>query len=135
MICSRYRNRGIWEGRVDLMRSVVLGFAIAAVFPTFGIAQQCGDPPVVSDKSLKAELDGQAKLLYGKIGDVGLKGDFESARTDVLAKYPNADKVRNDTYMLYQICMAISGDAKLTGPEKVQLLLQVQKAMNPPALK
>jgi hypothetical protein len=49
----------------------------------------------------------------------------------VLAKYPNADKVRNDTYILYQICMAIVGDTKLTGPEKVQQLLQVQKAMNP----
>jgi hypothetical protein len=58
------------------MRSVVLGFAIAVAVPTSGIAQQCGDPPVVSDKSLKAELDGQAKLLSGKIGDVGLKGGF-----------------------------------------------------------
>jgi len=115
------------------MRSVVLGFAIAVAVPTFGIAQQCGDPPVVSDKSLKAELDAQAKLLYGKVGDVGLKGDFESARTDVLSKYPNADKVRNDTYLLYQTCMAILGDTKLTGPEKVQQLLQVQKAMNPSA--
>jgi hypothetical protein len=121
--------------REGTMRSVLLGFAIAVALPTFSFAQQCGEPPVVSDKSLKAQLDGQAKLLSGKIGDVGLKGDLESARADVLAKYPNADKVRNDTYMLYQVCMSIMGDTKLTGAEKVQLLLQVQKAMNPPAVR
>jgi hypothetical protein len=117
------------------MRCVVLGLAIAVAGHSVAIAQQCGEPPVVSDKSVKAELDGQAKLLYGKVGDVGLKGDFETARTDVLSKYPNADRVRNDTYMLYQICIAISGDGKLTGPEKVQLLLQVQKAMNSPTVR
>ena len=112
------------------MRVAIFGLAIAIMASSLAAAQQCGDAPRVSDQSLKAELEGQAKLLSGQIGEAGLKGQIESARTDVLNKYPNADRVRNDTFLLYVLCNAILGDPKLSAQEKVRLMLEVQQSLN-----
>ena len=131
MKTSLSASTGCWTVSEKLVRAALVGLAIAITAPSIGIAQQCGDPPRNIDQSLKAELEGKAKLLFGQIGEVGLKGQIESARTDVLNKYPNADKVRTDAFMLYMLCDAISKDTKLTAQEKVRLMLQVQQSLNP----
>ncbi len=112
------------------MRAAIIGLAITISAPSFVSAQQCGEPPIVSDQSLKGELEGKAKFLSGYLGEAGLKGQMESARTDVLNKYPNADRVRIDSYMLYMLCKTIFvPDSKLTAQEKVRMMLEMQQSL------
>jgi hypothetical protein len=112
------------------MRIILVALAILIASPPFARGQ-CGDPPTVVDQSLKGELEGKAKFLSGWIGDAGLKGQIETARTDVLNKYPNADHVRNDAYLLYVFCTFVLSDAKLTAQEKFQNILLFRQTINP----
>src|SRR3974390_2673100 len=57
------------------------------------LAQQCVDPPRVDDQTLKGVIDGKAKFLSSLVGDAGLKGHVEIAKTDIFSKYPNSDQV------------------------------------------
>jgi hypothetical protein len=118
------------------MRTILVTLALAISLPPFASAQQCGDPPRVDDQMLKGELEGKAKLLSSLIGDAGLKGQVELARTDIFSKYPQADKAHSDTYLLYMLCSFVLSDAKLSAQEKLQALLEVRKTLNslpPPA--
>jgi hypothetical protein len=114
-----------------MMRAAIIGLAIAITAPSVINAQQCGEAPLVSDQSLKGELEGKAKSLSGYLGEAGLKAQIESARTDVLNKYPNADRVRIDSYMLYMLCKTLLSDSKLTAQEKVKMMLEVQQSLRP----
>jgi hypothetical protein len=86
----------------------------------------------VKDETLKGELDGKAKFLSGFIGDAGLKGQIDAARTDVLNKYPSADKVRAEAYLQYVFCTTVLSDPKLTPQEKFKA---IQEMRQPPAPK
>ena len=111
------------------MRAAIIGLAVAITTPSVINAQQCGEAPIVSDQSLKGDLEGKAKFLSGYLGEAGLKGQMESARTDVLSKYPNADRARIETYMLYMLCKTILGDSTLTAQEKIKMMLEVQQSL------
>jgi len=112
------------------MRAALIGLSIVMATASFAAAQECGEPPRVSDQSLKAELEGKANFLSGHLGGAGLKTQLESARTDVLSKYPNADRVRTDTFMLYMLCKTIMGDPKLSAQEKIKMMLEVQQSLS-----
>jgi hypothetical protein len=115
------------------MRTILLAFATAVALSHSASAQQCGDPPRVDDQTLKGEIDGRAKFLSSFIGDAGLKGQVEMARTDIFSKYPHADKVHSDTYLLYMLCSFVMSDPKLSAQEKLSAILEVRKVLNAPS--
>lgn len=100
-----------------------------AVFVNVSLAraQQCGEPPSNMDQVIKGELEGKAKFLTGFIGDAGLKGQIEAARTDVLHKYPNADRVRTDAWLLYMLCMNVLSDPRSTPQEKFKFIVDFRQ--------
>jgi hypothetical protein len=103
-----------------------LTFAIGAVILSsmlghaFAQAGSCGSPPVVDDGSIKGTLDSKASFLKTFVGDVGLAGQVEIAKNDVLSRYPNADQLRLKQYFLYVICVQIMNDTKLDTLEKIK---------------
>jgi hypothetical protein len=117
----------IVEGR---MRTIWIAFVFVVAISSIAHAQQCGDPPRVDDQSLKGELEGKAKFLSGWLGDAGLKGQVEAARSDVLSKYPNADQVRADAYLSYVFCTFVLTDAKLSAEEKFRKILEFRQSMS-----
>jgi len=107
---------------------LVTGLALALPISSATYAQQCGDPPRVDDQLLKGELDGKAQFLSSLVGNAGLRGQIEVARNDVLNRYPNADKVRSDSYMLYMFCTFVLSDAKLTAQEKFRAIQEYRQS-------
>src|SRR6185312_11976406 len=85
-------------GAMGLVAATRIVLPIVTTFlasPAVGQAQpSCGDPPRVDDQSLKGDLEGKAKFLSSLVGDANLKGQIESARTDIFSKYPNASATR-----------------------------------------
>jgi hypothetical protein len=113
------------------MRATLAALLLTFALAHSALAQQCGDPPRVDDQVLKGELDGKAKFLSSLVGDAGLKGQIEMAKTDVFSKYPNADKVHSATYLLYMFCTSVLSDAKLSSQDKLHAILEMQKAVLP----
>lgn len=113
------------------MRATLIALPMVLALAHSALAQQCGDPPRVDDQVLKGEIDGKAKFLSSLVGDAGLKGQVEMAKTDIFSKYPNADKVHSVTYLLYMFCTSVLSDAKLSGQDKLHAILEVQKALLP----
>lgn len=105
---------------------VGLAFTVAQPFAAKAQPGACGDAPVVDDVRFKGELDAKLQFLSRFIGDAGLKGQVDYAREDVLRKYPNADKLRLNQYVLYVLCMAIMADTKMSTPEKLRELRQTR---------
>jgi hypothetical protein len=103
--------------------------AVVSILPLASEAQQpsCGDPPRVDDQSLKGDLEGKAKFLSSLVGDAGLKGQIETARTDVLSKYPNADRTRSDAYLQYMLCSFVLSDPKLSPQEKFRAIQEFRQ--------
>ena len=97
-------------------------------------ASSCGSPPSVDDVSIKGELDSKANLLKTFVGDVGLKGQVEFSKNDVLQRYPNADQLRLKQYFLYVVCLQIMADTKLGTIEKIKVFKEASDAIFPPAL-
>jgi hypothetical protein len=113
------------------MRYILIALAaVVAILPLASEAQQpsCGDPPRVDDQSLKGDLEGKAKFLSSLVGDAGLKGQIETARTDVLSKYPNADRTRSDAYLQYMLCSFVLSDPKLSPQEKFRAIQEFRQA-------
>jgi hypothetical protein len=88
----------------------------------------CGDPPRVDDQTLKGDLEGKAKFLSSLVGDASLKGQVETARTDVFSKYPNAGSTRSDAYLEYMFCSFVLGDLKWSAQEKFRAILEFRQA-------
>jgi hypothetical protein len=115
------------------MRTVVA--PLAAWLALFAIAQaepSCGDPPRVDDQSLKGDLEGKAQFLSKLIGDANLKGQIETARTDIFSKYPNAGATRSDAYLEYMFCSFVLTDPKLTAQEKFRAIQEFRQAERQP---
>jgi hypothetical protein len=113
------------------MRYIAIVLAgLLAVLPLASEAKQpsCGHPPRVDDQSLKGDLEGKAKFLSSLVGDAGLKGQFETARTDILSKYPNADKTRSKAYLQYMLCSFVLSDPKLSAQEKFRAIQEFRQA-------
>jgi hypothetical protein len=113
------------------MRATLVALLLTFALAHSALAQQCGDPPRVDDQMLKGEIEGKAKFLSSLVGDAGLKGQVEMAKTDIFSKYPNADKLHSDTYLLYMFCTSVLSDATLSGQDKLHAILEVQKALTP----
>lgn len=111
------------------MRNILL--FIALIFGQASSAETtvylCGDPPPVDDTSLKGELDGQANLLSKFIGKAELRGNIETSRTEVFSKYPNADKLVVDHYLLFQTCVILMDDRSLSTPQKLEELRKTRR--------
>src|SRR5271166_487874 len=63
---------------------------------------------------------GKGELFAGLIGQADLETRLEATRTDIFAKYPNADKVRMEAYFAYVVCAQVLNDARLSPREKAQ---------------
>jgi hypothetical protein len=111
---------------VALITAAVFGSITAK--PSLVHAQQCGDPPRVDDQSLKGDLEGKAKFLSGLVGDAGLKGQVEAAKTDIFSKYPDAAKAHSDTYLEYMFCTFVLSDPKLSAQEKFRAIQEFRQA-------
>jgi hypothetical protein len=113
------------------MRYIPIALAgLLTILPLASEAKQpsCGHPPRVDDQSLKGDLEGKAKFLSSLVGDAGLKGRIETARTDILSKYPNADKTRSDAYLQYMLCSFVLSDPKLSAQEKNRAIQEFRQA-------
>jgi hypothetical protein len=116
------------------MRCISLALAaVVAILPLASEGQQpsCGDPPRVDDQSLKGDLEGKAKFLSSLVGDASLKGQIETARTDIFSKYPNADRTRSDAYLEYMLCSFVLTDPKLSPQEKLRAIQEFRAAGSP----
>src|SRR3954449_1032826 len=109
------------------MRATLVALLLTFALAHSALAQQCGDPPRVDDQMLKGEIEGKAKFLSSLVGDAGLKGQVEMAKTDIFSKYPNADKLHSDTYLLYMFCTSVLSDARLSAQDKLRAILEVRK--------
>src|SRR5215469_3081715 len=126
----------IGSGGREVMRAILLGLtltiavvvAVVALAPSRVNAQQCGDPPRVDDQSLKGDLEGKAKFLSGIVGDAGLKGQVEAAKTDIFSKYPDAAKAHSDAYLEYMFCTFVLSDPKLSAQEKFRAIQEFRQA-------
>jgi hypothetical protein len=95
-------------------------------------ASSCGAPPIVDDGSIKGEIDSKASFLTTLVGDVGLKGQVDVAKNDVLQRYPNADQLRLKQYFLYVVCLQIMNDTKLGTLEKIKAFHDASDVVFPP---
>jgi len=91
-------------------------------------AQQCGDPPRVDDESLKADIEGKAKLPFELMAEGDLKARVQTLRADVFSKYPDAARARAEAYFQYIFCTNVLGDAKLSPQDKVRLIQDFRQA-------
>jgi hypothetical protein len=90
-------------------------------------AYVCGDPPPVDSTALKGELDGKASFLSKFIGDAKLRGNIETSRSEVFSKYPNADKLVVDHYLLFQTCVILMDDKSLDTTQKLEELRKTRR--------
>lgn len=95
-------------------------------------ASQCGDPPIVSDGSVKADVSGKASALTKYVGSAEFSGQVDSARQDIFQKYPDASAARADHYLHYQVCILLMDDQKMSTQQKLDALRSFEK---PPPLK
>src|SRR5271166_3377539 len=113
------------------MRYIQIALAgLLFILPLASEAQQqpsCGDPPRVDDRLLKGDLEGKAKFLSSLVGDAGLKGQIETARTDIFSEYPNADRTRSDAYLEYMLCSFVVSDPKLAASEKFRAIQEFRQ--------
>jgi hypothetical protein len=92
----------------------------------------CGEPPPVADESLRAEIEGKAKLLSRLIGETSLSGSIETAREEIFSKYPDAELSRSNAYFEYQMCVLIMNDKAMTTQQKVEELKKVKREFGKP---
>jgi hypothetical protein len=110
------------------MRTVAATLAAWLVLFTVAQAQpSCGDPPRVDDQTLKGDLEGKAQFLSKLVGDANLKGQIETARTDIFSKYPNAGATRSDAYLEYMFCSFVLTDPKLSAQEKFRVIQEFRQ--------
>jgi hypothetical protein len=116
-----------------LMLTVVA--TLTAWLTLFAVAQaqtSCGGQPPIHDQTLKADLEGKAQSLSKSVGDANLKGQIETARTDIFSKYPNAGATRSDAYLLWVFCNSVMRDPKLSNQEKLRAILEFRQGEREP---
>ncbi|MEL7470469.1 MAG: hypothetical protein AAFN27_18585 [Pseudomonadota bacterium] len=78
----------------------------------------CGDPPPVTNETVKGEIEGRVSVLMRLLGDSGLKGTIDASRTEIFSKYQDGE--RTDAYFQYMFCNLIMSDPKTSGREKIR---------------
>ena len=118
--------------RRKLLVALFSALALSATNSTAHAATfDCGRPPPLANEAWKAELNGRAQTI-GKIGSAGLGGAIASSRSEVISKYPNADRVIADAYFNYMVCSIVMNDTKLTSDEKLARIVSARKAFSTP---
>ena len=115
------------RGLVVRIIIVLIAAAFCGVANAESFSYLCGDPPPVDNPSLKGELDGGANFLSKFIGEAKLKGNIEVKREEIFSKYPNADKLVVDHYMLYQTCVLLMNDESLSTSQKLEELRDMRR--------
>ena len=110
------------------MRTEFAALAILLASISLVRAQQCGDPPRVDDESLKADIEGKAKLPFELMAEGDVKARVQTLRADVFSKYPDAARARAEAYFQYIFCTNVLGDAKLSPQDKVRLIQDFRQA-------
>jgi hypothetical protein len=105
----------------------------SAVFAIGAHAQGCGDPPPVANEQVKADLTGKANLLSKYIGNAELGGKIDASRTEIFSKYPPHE--RSEAYFEYQICILLMQDTKMSTPDKIQTLRDINVRFQQPPTK
>lgn len=124
------------------MKNLVFSFIFRLAFPVATLlvtgnawaqASMCGDAPVMTDQRLRGELDSKATVLSGYLGDMKFKGQVEFEKNDVLSRYPNADKLRLNQYFMYQVCILIMSDSRMSTEKKFELLTNARESIFNPS--
>ena len=104
--------------------TLLLPFGFLFTYPDHAMAQAgiCGDTPQLRDERLKGEIDSKASVLSRYVGDVKFKGQVEFEKNEVLSRYPNADKLLLNQYYMYQVCILIMSDSRMTTEKKLSFL-------------
>lgn len=121
---------GFFTALVGMCRAIALIIAFALpLYSSVASAETsvCGPPPVVADEKLKGEIEGQAELVLKFLGNARLSGNIQKARKDVFSNYPNADKLRTDTFFQYQFCLLLMKDDSLNDKQKREELKKMQR--------
>jgi hypothetical protein len=118
-----------------VLKLTLIIVALVAVYSDHAFAQggMCGDAPAMTDQKLKGELDSKATALLGYLGDMKFKGQVEFEKTDVLTRYPNADKLRLNQYFMYQVCILIMSDSRMSTEKKFELLTNARESIFNPS--
>jgi hypothetical protein len=127
-----------WGGGGESMRYnafIRVMFSIAVLFAasTGARSEPCGDAPLVSDESLKGELDSRATVLSRLFGDLKFQGEVQIQRNDVLSRYPAADKLRVNQYFLYAVCQLIMADTQASLEQKIKMLGDARESISLPS--
>ncbi len=93
----------------------------------------CGDAPPLANVQLKGEIDFGVGLLSRYVGDIKFKGQVEFQKNEVLSRYPNADKIVIKLTMMYQVCMLIMYDNRITTEKRLSLLQEARDAIFSPS--
>lgn len=100
---------------------------VAASSTVFAQHSICGEPPPVSNTTLKGEISGKAQLLSKYIGDAQLGGNIQITRSEIFSKYPEAETSRGNAFFEYQVCVLVMDDKKMTTQEKLNELVKVRR--------
>jgi len=123
--------------RLSMLAIAVAQMLVASTGPFHAANAQanlCGESPLLRDERLKGELDSKASVLSRFVGDLRFKGQVEIEKSEVLSRYPNADKLMVNQYYMYQVCILIMSDARMGTEKKFELLTNAREAIfNPSA--
>lgn len=105
-----------------LIATTMLALGLAGSALANDIKTLCGEPPVVTNDTLKGELDGKASLIKRLVGQAEFTGVVEATREDVFENYPNADEARANAYLFYVACALTVDDKKMNAIEKLDAI-------------
>jgi hypothetical protein len=106
--------------------------AVCIFFHAYAVQAQvktCGDPPPVTDETLKGEIQGRANMLTRFFGDAQITGQVDMARTDIFSHYPHAEQGRATAYFQYVLCALLFSDSSLDSHEKIETWLRIKDAL------
>jgi len=112
---------------MKIYKIIIVLLSLASFSMNVYASSVCGEPPPLSNETLKGELDGKAQFLSKFLGNVDLGGNIETAKHEVISKYPNADTVLLDLYLQYQTCTILMDDNSMSTSEKLKELRNMRK--------
>ena len=119
-----------------LLQASILVFSVG--FSCQAMAIECGGQPenVPSSiqQSLSGDVEGKAQAFTKLLGDASLKGKVDASKAEIYQKYQNLDKSQIDKYMIWISCQTINEDRMLKSSEKLELFMNVYKAIETPPL-
>ena len=77
---------------------------------------------MVVDEELKGAIQGQASLLFKRLGDAKLSGQIETSRQDIFLKAPQGAQAAMDRAYFVAVCTLVMEDTTLSTDEKLERL-------------